>query len=255
MIEYLLDVCRCDGAIIEKRFFKSISKMSKQIQPRVLLLDDDADIRLLLTKLLQQSGFEVTAVSTITEFERSLQLLNVDVCLMDWMLAGESGLTAAEKLARQPNRPPVLMLSANATLDQRLQGLAVVDDYLTKPFEPAELIARLHALLRRFRSDKTTSVLQLGKWQVDSQRQQLRTSDTVVELTAKEWQLVWYFVQRPHRIISREQLLDALNEAESGARAIDIRISRLRKKVGDEAFIETVWGQGYRLGEHLVSGI
>ena len=145
------------------------------------------------------------------------------------------------------------MLSANATLDQRLQGLAVVDDYLTKPFEPAELIARLHALLRRFRSDKTTSVLQLGKWQVDSQRQQLRTADTIVELTAKEWQLVWYLVQRPHRIVSREQLLDALNEAESGARAIDIRISRLRKKVADEAFIEMVWGQGYRLGEHLVS--
>lgn len=129
------------------------------------------------------------------------------------------------------------MLSANATLDQRLQGLAVVDDYLTKPFEPTELIARLHALLRRFRSDKTTSVLQLCKWQVDSQRQQLRTADTIVELTAKEWQLVWYFVQRPHRIVSREQLLDALNEAESGGRAIDILISRLRKKVGDEAFI------------------
>jgi two-component system OmpR family response regulator len=148
----------------------------------------------------------------------------------------------------------MLMLSANATLDQRLAGLAVVDDYLTKPFEPAELIARLHALLRRFHNDKTQQKLQLGEWTLDSTTQSLSQGTQKISFNASEWQLLWYIVQRPHRIITREQLLDLFADQDSGARAIDIRISRLRKKMGDDAFIETVWGQGYRLGEHLTRG-
>lgn len=241
------------GAIMKKRFFKSVSKMTKQDAPRVLLLDDDAMLRQLMVRLLTQSGFSVTAVATSAEFMRALDNLGADVCVIDWMLAGESGLLLAQQLAQLVERPPMLMLSANASIDQRVQGLAVVDDYLTKPFEPAELVARLHALLRRYQNDKTTQHLRLGRWQLDSHRQQLTSDTQVVELAAKEWQLLWYFVQRPHRIVTREQLLAALNEPDTGTRAIDIRISRLRKKLGDDAFIETVWGQGYRLGEHLLS--
>lgn len=220
-------------------------------KPRVLLLDDDREIRILLSQLLQQSGFDVTAVASVREFERSLSTVSVDICVMDWMLVGESGLLAAQQLAQQPERPPMLMLSANAELDQRLAGLSVVDDYLTKPFEPAELVARLHVLLRRFHSDKTQQKLQIGNWVLDSERQSIRCGDEELAFNANEWQLVWYFVQRPHRIITREQLLDLLSDQEASSRAIDIRISRLRKKIGDDAFIETVWGQGYRLGEHL----
>jgi DNA-binding response OmpR family regulator len=225
--------------------------VSKMTKPRVLLLDDDQEIRHLLSLLLTQSGFEVTAVGDIASFERSLSLLSIDVCIIDWMLMGESGLTLAQGLSRLPERPPMLMLSANASLDQRLEGLAVVDDYLTKPFEPAELIARLHVLLRRFHNDKTEQTLRLGTWTVESQHHRLSNPDQVIELNANEWQVLWYFVQRPHRIITREQLLDLFGDQETSARAIDIRISRLRKKIGDESFIETVWGQGYRLGEHL----
>lgn len=228
--------------------------MATPAQPRILLLDDDREIRQLLSQLLRQSGFEVTATATISEFERSLALLHIDACVIDWMLVGESGLTLAEKMARLPERPPMLMLSANATLDQRLAGLAVVDDYLTKPFEPAELIARLHALLRRFHNDKTQQKLQLGGWTLDSTTQSLSQGTQKISFNASEWQLLWYIVQRPHRIITREQLLDLFADQDSGARAIDIRISRLRKKMGDDAFIETVWGQGYRLGEHLTRG-
>jgi DNA-binding response OmpR family regulator len=233
-------------AIIKKMFFKSVSNMSKLNVPRVLLLDDDAQIRQLLSQLLQQAGFAVTAVARIAEFERALTTLGADVCIIDWMLAGESGLKLAEKLSQQVNRPPMLMLSANATLDERLQGLSVVDDYLTKPFEPKELIARLHALLRRVHNDKTAQRLVFGLWQLDSGSHQLFYDEQPISLSAGEWQLLWYLAQRPERLVSREQLLQVLDDESAGERAVDIRISRLRKKLGIACPIETVWGQGYK---------
>jgi len=220
--------------------------MSKVNMPRVLLLDDDGQIRQLLAQLLQQAGFAVTAVARIAEFERALATIGADVCVIDWMLVGESGLSLAEKLSQQAERPPMLMLSANATLDERLQGLLVVDDYLTKPFEPKELIARLHVLLRRTHNDKTAQRLVFGSWQLDSGTHQLFYLHQVVPLSAGEWQLLWYFAQRPHRLVSREQLLQVLEDETAGERAVDIRVSRLRKKLHDGLLIETVWGQGYR---------
>jgi DNA-binding response OmpR family regulator len=108
--------------------------------------------------------------------------------------------------------------------------------------------------LRRFHNDKTQQKLQLGAWILDSEMQSLTQGTQQLSLTANEWQLLWYFAQRPHRIITREQLLTHFEAEEVNARAIDIRISRLRKKTGDDAFIETVWGQGYRLGQHLLKG-
>jgi DNA-binding response OmpR family regulator len=233
-------------AIIEKMFFKSVSIMSKLNIPRVLLLDDDAQIRQLLSQLLQQAGFAVTAVGRIVEFERALATIGADVCIIDWMLAGESGLALAEQLSQQIDRPPMLMLSANVTLDERLQGLSVVDDYLTKPFEPKELVARLHVLLRRNHSDKTAQQLVFSDWVFDSATHRVAHAGVDIAVSAGEWQLLWYLVQRPLRLVSREQLLSVLNDGSVSDRAIDIRISRLRKKLGDEQLIETVWGEGYR---------
>ena len=215
-------------------------------KPRVLLLDDDVDIRQLLSQLLQQSGFDTTAVATVASFERALGQVGADVCIIDWMLSGESGLTLAEKLSHQVDRPPMLMLSANVSLDERLQGLSIVDDYLTKPFEPKELIARLHALLRRFHNDKTDHILQFSNCVLDAGKQQLIQSGSVVPLTAGEWQILWYFAQRPNRLVSRAQLLDLVAEDDVSERAMDIRVSRLRKKIGDGNWIQTVWGQGYK---------
>jgi len=233
-------------AIIKKMFFKSVSVMSKLTLPRVLLLDDDAPIRQMLSQLLQQAGFDVTAVGKVAAFERALQTLGADVCIIDWMLAGESGLVLAQKLSQQADRPPMLMLSANATLDERLQGLSIVDDYLTKPFEPKELIARLHVLLRRHHNDKTAQQLTFGQWRLDSASHQLWCANEVIALSAGEWQLLWYLAQRPQRLVSREQLLAVLEDESASERAVDIRISRLRKKLGNDGLIETVWRQGYK---------
>jgi two-component system OmpR family response regulator len=119
-------------------------------------------------------------------------------------------------------------------------------DYLTKPFEPKELIARLHVLLRRVHNDKTTQRLVFGSWQLDSGSHQLFCDERLIPLSAGEWQLLWYLAQRPQRLVSREQLLQVLDDESAGERAVDIRISRLRKKLGSDSPIETVWGQGYR---------
>lgn len=222
--------------------------MKKTDMPRVLVLDDDDELRDLLGEVLTRAGFAVTLVASGAALWRSLDAVPPDVCVLDWMLRGEDGLALARELVRRPGRPPVLMLSARGSLDERLDGLAVVDDFLSKPFDARELVARLKALLRR--QDKGEGQLVFGPFVMDAASHELCREGVPVALTAGEWRLLWHLVQQPERVFSRAQLQVVLHEQGSeqvSERAVDVRLSRLRRKLGEEGLIETVWGEGYRL--------
>lgn len=222
--------------------------MNLSALPRVLVLDDDAELRQLLVRVLERDGFAVTAVETITAFDRALLHVGADVCVLDWMLRGENGLVLAQRLGRTPGTPPVLILSAKSALDERVQALQAADDYVSKPFAPAELVARLRALLRR-RGVQGDQRLVFGGFTLDFGRRCLCLNEVPLDLSAGEWQLLAHLALQPGRVFSRNQLQAALGEAadETGQRAVDVRLSRLRKKLGDHAgMIETVWGAGYR---------
>lgn len=216
--------------------------------PRVLVLDDDAELRGLLIRVLQRDGFAVTAVDTIAAFNHALAQGGADVCVLDWALRGEDGWLLAQRLGHTPGAPPVLMLSAKAALAERIQGLSAADDYLAKPFEPTELVARLRALLRR-RGVQGDQRLVFGPFTLDFARRCLCLHETPLDLSAGEWQLLAHLALQPGRVFSRVQLLSVLGESadDAGERAVDVRLSRLRKKLGHHAgMIETVWGEGYR---------
>lgn len=191
--------------------------MKKTDMPRVLVLDDDDELRHLLGEVLTRAGFAVTLVSSGVAFWRSLDAVPPDVCVLDWMLRGED-------------------------------GLAVVDDFLAKPFDARELVARLKALLRR--QDKGEGQLVFGPFVMDAASHGLSRDGVAIALTAGEWRLLWHLVQQPGRVFSRVQLQAVLREQgseEVSERAVDVRLSRLRRKLGKEGLIETVWGEGYRL--------
>lgn len=216
--------------------------------PKVLVLDDDAQLRGLLIRVLQRAGFAVTAVDTIAAFDTALERNGADVAVVDWALRGESGWNVTQRLSQTPGAPPVLMLSAKVALAERLQGLSTADDYLVKPFEPDELVARLRALLRR-RGVQGSQRLVFGRFTLDFERRCLCRDDIPIDLSQGEWRLFAHLALQPGRVFSRHQLLSVLGESAdaAGERAVDVRLSRLRKKLGLAAgMVETVWGEGYR---------
>lgn len=225
---------------------------------RALVVDDDAEIRTSLTAYLQAYGWQVEAAGDGRVMRRMLAANPVDVIVLDLMLPGEDGLALLRWLGTQPEAPPVLMLTARGDTMSRVIGLELgADDYLPKPFEPRELVARLQALVRRRHKGQAsagddTRLLRFGRWRFDRMARQLVTADDVgVPLSAAEFRLLAAFVQRPGRVLSRDQLIELTRApgVEVNDRSIDLAVSRLRAKLGDTArepsLIRTVRGEGY----------
>ena len=224
------------------------------VPARILVVDDDPGIRDVLTDYLIRQGFQAEGAADAREMDRLLARRPADVVVLDLMMPGEDGLSVCRRLAE--GGPPVIMLSAMGEDTDRIVGLELgAADYLPKPCNPRELLARIRAVLRRG-GDRPRSggqAVWLGAFQFDLIRRELTGPDGVVQpLSTGEFRLLQAFVDRPGRILTRDQLLDHAHgpASESFDRAVDVQISRLRKKLDDGAgrdVIETVRGEGYRL--------
>jgi two-component system OmpR family response regulator len=227
--------------------------------PHILIVDDHQEIRDLVSRLLSKDGFRVSAAADGRAMHKALADGRIDLILLDLMLPGEDGLSLCRGI-RNTSNTPIIMLTAKGDEVDRVVGLEMgADDYLAKPFGGRELIARIRAVLRRSRMDSaaetpenTKKKYYFDRWGFDTEaRDLLRDDGVTVALSTGEFDLLLALVMRPHRVLSREQLLDLARGRASVPfdRSIDTQISRLRKKIerdpGDPKIIKTVWGGGY----------
>jgi two-component system phosphate regulon response regulator OmpR len=221
----------------------------------ILVVDDDARLRALLSRYLAGEGFRVTTAGTAGEARDKLRFMHPDMLVLDVMMPGESGLTLTEALRQeQGSEVPVLLLTARGTPEDRIAGFeAGADDYLGKPFEPRELVLRIRALLRRAPApaEAPAGPLPLGALCFDIERGELSGPDGVVRLTGGESALLSVLARRPNEVLSREEIAATLGMDEAGERAIDVQVTRLRRKVEadprEPRFLHTVRGRGYVL--------
>ncbi len=226
---------------------------------RILMVDDDPGIRDVVSEFLGQHGFEVETAADARAMEQALARAPVDLIVLDVMMPGEDGLSVLRRMSAQPGGPGIIMLSAMGEDTDRIVGLELgADDYLPKPCNPRELLARVRAVLRR-RSEapgpaeeQIAAACHFAGWRLDLVRRELRSPEgVVVNLSSGEFSLLKAFVERPQRILTRDQLLDMARGRDSDAydRAIDVQISRLRKKLDDGAgggeLIRTIRSEGY----------
>ncbi|MCX7017770.1 MAG: response regulator transcription factor [bacterium] len=220
---------------------------------RILVVEDHKSIARFIKSGLESAGFCVDPCSDGDEGFHLVSTQQYDVIVLDIMLPGRDGLSILANLRKAKNSVPVILLTARTTLDERLQGLNLgADDYLTKPFYIEELIARIHAITRRA-SGAAQSVLQVGDLTVNLLTREVRRSDSRIELTAREFNLLEYLMRSPGRVLTRTQLLEHVwgYYFDPGTNLVEVNIQRLRKKLSEagdgSSLIETVRGMGYRI--------
>jgi two-component system OmpR family response regulator len=230
---------------------------ASDIAERILVVDDDPGIRDVVSEFLERHGYAVETAADGKEMEKALMSRPPDLVVLDVMLPGEDGLAICRRLAR-PDGPGIIMLSAMGEETDRIVGLELgADDYVPKPCNPRELLARVRAVLRRRREprsaeDSLDAACEFAGWRLDLVRHELRSPDgVVVNLSSGEFSLLRAFVERPQRVLTRDQLLEFARGPQSDAfdRAIDVQISRLRRKLEDKSdaaeLIRTVRNEGY----------
>jgi two-component system, OmpR family, phosphate regulon response regulator OmpR len=217
--------------------------------PRVLIVDDDRELSAMLRTYLEAAGFAVDLHGSGVGVDEAIRRADPELLILDVMLPGEDGLAIARRLS---GSLPILMLSARGEDVDRILGLEFgADDYLPKPFNPRELLARVKALLRRPRAVEAAPLVHFGSFTLDLDRRVLTREGEPVLLTSGEYTLLRVLASRPGRVFSREELSAAVSGPEQLPydRSIDARVSRLRRRLGEDAddprFIRTVWGAGY----------
>ena len=232
--------------------------MMNQGSPHILVIDDHSEIRDLLKRFLEQHGMRVSCARDGKEMKRLLDEREFDLLVLDLMMPGEDGLTLCREL-RVKSRLPIIMLTAMGEETDRIIGLEMgADDYLAKPFNPRELLARIKAVMRRTQAEiqpvpeTLTRDLRFDRWLLDINRRELVDEEGVgMSLSTAEFDLLKVFLERPQRVLSRDQLLDLARGREAVAfdRAIDTLVSRLRRKLERDPknpeLIKTIWGGGY----------
>lgn len=232
--------------------------MMNQGSPHILVVDDHSEIRDLLKRFLEQHGMRVSCARDGKEMKRLLDEREFDLLVLDLMMPGEDGLTLCREL-RVKSRLPIIMLTAMGEETDRIIGLEMgADDYLSKPFNPRELLARIKAVMRRTQVESLpvpetlTRDLRFDRWLLDVNRRELVDEEGVgMSLSTAEFDLLKVFLERPQRVLSRDQLLDLARGREAVAfdRAIDTLVSRLRRKLERDPknpeLIKTIWGGGY----------
>ena len=222
---------------------------------KLLVVDDDPEIRELTEAYLVGQGFEVACVDSGESMDEWLQGNDADLIVLDLMLPGEHGLSIARRL-KQDSDIPIIIVSAQGEDVDRIVGLEVgADDYIGKPFNPRELLARVRAVLRRVQKnaaeDGEDSVVRFGEFELDLSSHRLSKAGTAVPLTSGEFDLLVILVNHPNKVLDRDRILDLLTGAERSPfdRSIDVRVTRLRGKIepdpSEPKYIKTIWGKGY----------
>lgn len=219
---------------------------------RVLVIEDDPETLRFLEKGLRQEGYSVEVASSGEDGYLMTTDSEYDVVVMDIMLPGRDGLSVVKQLRGERNRTPVLVLSAKGALDDRIRGLrAGGDDYLTKPFAFAELVARVEALARRGNLQTPSSILRVGRLALDSERHVVHMGEAPLDLQPREFKLLGYLMRNRGRIVSKTMILDYVwgYGFDPQTNVVEAKVSRLRSKLAahsDRDWIQTVRGLGYR---------
>ena len=235
-------------------------------RPHVLIVDDDREIRGLLAQYLEKHDFRTTAVADGREMRRILDRSHIDLLVLDLMLPGEDGLSLCREL-RSRSQLPIIMLTARGEDVDRIVGLELgADDYVAKPFNPRELLGRIKAVLRRSAhaprdpSPESVRAFSFGGWRLDTVSRTLTNEEgREVALSGAEYRLLAVLLGSGNRVLTRAQLTELLRgrDADPFDRSIDVRVSRLRQILGDDArapqIIKTVYGEGYVIGVSVVT--
>lgn len=218
----------------------------------LLVVDDDTRIRALLNRFLTEKGFRVTVAANAAEARRKMEGLHFDLLILDVMMPGENGLSLTRYLNEQA-KVPVILLTAKAEAESRIEGLeAGAEDYLSKPFDPRELVLRINNILKRSAAAGAGKIDQIvfGPFTFSVARKELRRGAEIIRLTDREQDIMELFALRSGETIPRHELVG--EDAEVGERTIDVQINRLRRKIEDDpanpVYLQTVRGIGYRLG-------
>ncbi|MFC3125877.1 response regulator [Pseudoroseomonas globiformis] len=225
-------------------------------EPHLLVVDDDARLRNLLHRFLSEQGFRVSAAADAATARQAMQSMAFDLLVLDVMMPGESGLELAEGLRRSGHEVPILMLTAAGAPDDRIAGFEHgADDYLAKPFDPRELALRIRTILRRVAppipASQPLAPVQLGPHWFDPERGELRGQHGTHRLTGGEAALLVALSRRAGEVLTREEIAAALGTPDAGERAIDVQVTRLRRKIEPDPreprFLQTVRHRGYVL--------
>lgn len=228
------------------------------LSQRILVVDDDARLRALLQRFLEDDGFIVRTAHDGSQMDKFLQRELFSLIVLDLMLPNEDGISICKRLRAENSDIPIIMLTAKGGDTDRIAGLeAGADDYLPKPFNPKELLARIKAVLRRQNRDipgapsQQMEVVDFGPWSLDLSTRMLKRDGNVVTLTTGEFSVLKALVQHPREPLTRDKLMNLARGREWGAmeRSIDVQVSRLRRLIEDNPsqarYIQTVWGVGY----------
>lgn len=218
---------------------------------KILVIDDDEKLNQLLIDYLSRFGFTVTAHTHPQKGLDAIKSLRPELIILDIMLPDLDGFEVCRQI-RQDHSIPIIMLTARGDVTDRIVGLELgADDYLPKPFEPRELVARIQSILRRNRQGLEKEIMKRGDLSVDLSRHQASINDQLIDLTTAEFEILKLFIKRSGIVLSRNQILEHLWNIEWDVynRSVDVLISRLRQKLGDNPrnpiYIKTVWGSGY----------
>ncbi|GGI73661.1 phosphate regulon transcriptional regulator PhoB [Shewanella gelidii] len=226
---------------------------------RIMIVEDELAIREMLTFVLEQHGFSTCAAE---DFDSALTLLNEpypDLVLLDWMFPGGSGIQLAKRMKQDEftRQIPIIMLTARGEEEDKVKGLEVgADDYMTKPFSPKELVARIKAVIRRSAPTRLEETIDVQGLMLDPVSHRVSVGESVLEMGPTEFRLLHFFMTHPERVYSREQLLDNVwgTNVYVEDRTVDVHIRRLRKAVeatGHDRHIQTVRGAGYRFSTRV----
>jgi two-component system, OmpR family, phosphate regulon response regulator PhoB len=229
------------------------------MNPRVLIVEDEQALNLLLRYNLESEGFDVDIVERGDDAETRIRENQPDLLILDWMLPGVSGIEICRRLRARPETKqlPILMLTARGEETERIRGLSTgADDYVVKPFSLPELLARVHALLRRAKPEQAMKILKSGDLELDREKKRVQRAGRELHLGPTEFRLLEFLMLSPGRVFTREQLLDGVwgREAYIDERTVDVHVGRLRKVLSRGREIDpirTVRGSGYSFNERF----
>lgn len=221
---------------------------------RILVVEDEAPIRAMLSFTLGRHGFQISEAADVAQARALMREALPDLLLVDWMLPDESGIDFVKRLKREESTRglPIIMLTARADEDDRVKGLECgADDYVIKPFSPKELVARINAVLRRMRPERSRQPVELGGLCLEPETHRVRAGEQALEVGPTEFRILHFFMTHPERVYSRGQLLDMVwgTNVYIEERTVDVHIRRLRKALephGFDKLVQTVRGTGYR---------